>query len=201
MSADKHTRAEAMESRVMRTLDDIGLGASEMELIRAAHRLAMAHRLQLLDDAHDPALLHPGRTVLILTLDVAFRDAAGLAAAALVESEQPELRVTSAVVQKSLGHELAAWVAAVPIAGDGLTETLVTAPHAVRLVALAERLDQCRHAKFWADRDARLRAHEQAQAVYGPVAERTDAALARRFAHWSRAFAERLRQENQIAPE
>ena len=184
-----------------RTLENLGLGASEMELVRVAHRLAMAPRLQVLDDGHDPALLHPGRTVLILTLDVAFRDAAGLAAAALVESEQPELRVTSAVVQKSLGHELAAWVAAVPLPGDGLTEALVTAPHAVRLVALAERLDQCRHAKFWADRDARLRAHEEAQAVYGPVAERTDAALARRFAHWSRAVARRLRQESLIPPE
>jgi len=94
-------------------------------------------------------------------------------------------------IAAELGPALADWVASVPLPGVDVAEALVTAPEAVRMVALAERLDHCRHAKFWPERADQDRIHGEAMAVYGPVAERTDEALARRFAHWSEAFGRR----------
>ncbi len=181
-----------MEARVGRTLEDAELGAADVALVLAAHRLAMGLRIERLGDSHHPDFLHPGRTVLILSLDSGFRDPDGLAAAALVESERMDLRVDPRRVRDLLGERVADWLAAVPVEEDGLVEALVVAPEAVRRVALAERLDHCRHAKFWTDRAAQVRIQEQAETIFGPVAERTDPALARRFVHWSGAFARTL---------
>src|SRR5687767_8884608 len=121
----------------------------------------MAPRIEGLADPHHPDFLHPGRVVLILLLDTGFRDAAGLAAAALIDSERAGLRVPPADIAEAVGADVAAWVAAVPMDADGLAEALVTADEGPRMVALAERLDQCRHAKFWTDAAARARILEQ----------------------------------------
>ena len=199
MTAEEITRDQAMEARVGRTLEDEGWPVADIGRVRAAHRLAMTPRIERLVDPHHPDFLHPGRTVLILILDAGFRDLAGLAAAALVESEREDLRVDRSVIRDALGPEVADWVAAVPLDPEGLAEALVTAGKGVRTVALAERLDHCRHAKFWPDREARVRILEQAETTFGPVAERTDPALARRFVRWSGAFVRTLRREAEQA--
>ena len=194
------TRDGAMEGRVCRTLAELGLAPDEVALVRGAHRLAMEPRRARLGE-HDPDFLHPGRTVLVLALDAGVRDPLALAAAALVESEWPELCVPLERIGAELGEPLARWVASVPLSGEGAVEALVTAPTEVCLVALAERLDHCRHAKFWSERGAQERILEEAERVYAPLAERTDEVLARRFAHWSGAFARTLaRRVGRSAP-
>jgi (p)ppGpp synthase/HD superfamily hydrolase len=193
VTSDDIRRDTAMEGRLARTLADLEVAPRDIALVVEAHRLAMEHRAQRLTDAHRPDFLHPGRTALILLLDTPYREAVGLAAATLIESEEPALRVPGETVSAALGRRVADFVAAVPVSGSDLGEALVTADPDVRLVALAERLDHCRHAKFWPDRERQHRIHEQALALYGPVAERTDATLARRFSHWSGAFGRTLR--------
>lgn len=189
-------RDDLMAGRIAATLEEAGFAREGLDLVGAAHRLAMEPRRRALSDDHHPDFLHPGRTVLVLLLDTALRDAGALAAAALVESQHPDLRVPDADIRSRLGTEVAARVAAVPLPeAGGLAEALVTADPEVRLVALAERLDHCRHARFWPDRQAQEEIHHQAETVYGPVAERTDERLARRFAHWSGAFARTLARE------
>jgi hypothetical protein len=185
------SRDRLMEGRVGRTLEDIALAADDVALVQAAHRLAMEPRRERLGDPHHPDFLHPGRTVLILAVDAGVRDPIALAAGALLESERADLRVPGGRIAADLGPALADWVASVPLPGVDVAEALVTAPEAVRMVALAERLDHCRHAKFWPERADQDRIHGEAMAVYGPIAERTDEALARRFAHWSEAFGRR----------
>ena len=195
MSAVDVARGRVMEARVGRTLEEAGLTASDVTLVRAAHSLAMGPRREHLPDPLHPDFLHPGRTVLILVMDSGFRDAIGLAAAALVDSERAELRADPSRIRQEICDEVAEWVRSVPLPGAGLAEALLSARVPVQVVALAERLDQCRHAKFWSDRAARVRVHEEVETIYGPVAERTDPALARRFAHWSWAFSRTLERE------
>ena len=195
MSVSDVARGRTMEARVGRTLEEAGLAVSDVSLVRAAHRLAMGLRREHLPDPRHPDFLHPGRTVLILVADSGFCDAIGLAAAALVDSERAELRVRPSRIRHAVGDEVSEWVQSVPLPGAALAEELLSARIPVQVVALAERLDQCRHAKFWSDNAARSRVHEEVETIYGPIAERTDPGLARRFAHWSRAFSRTLERE------
>lgn len=181
-----------MEARIARTLEDQGLSAHAVALVVEAHRLAMGPRLEHLRQDHHPEFLHPGRTVLVLLLDTPYRDPVGLAAAALTESERRELRVGPVSVRAALGDEVADFVESVPVADERLVEALLDAPEEVRLVALAERLDHCRHAKFWSDRAEQARLLDQAERIFAPLAERTDPTLARRFSHWAGAFTRAL---------
>lgn len=195
MSADYSTRSCTMEARVGRTLEGAGLAAADVSLVRAAHRLAMASRREHLPDPRHPDFLHPGRTVLILVVDSGFCDPIGLAAAACVDSERAELRADPSHIRHAIGDEVAEWVRSVPLPGAVLAEALLSAPVPVQIVALAERLDQYRHAKFWTDHMARTRVHEEVETIYGPIAERTDPVLARRFAHWSQTFSRALERD------
>jgi (p)ppGpp synthase/HD superfamily hydrolase len=192
VTSDDIRRDRAMEDRIARTLEDAAVPPADIALVVSAHRLGMTPRLEGRMDPHHPDFLHPGRTVLILLLDTALRDPAALAAAALLDSERDEMRVAPAVVRAEVGASVATFAASVPMDESSLVEDLVTAPEAVRLVALAERLDHCRHAKFWPDPLRQARIHQQAQTVFGPLAERTDAVLARRFSHWIGAFGRTL---------
>jgi (p)ppGpp synthase/HD superfamily hydrolase len=196
MTSPELSRGGAMEARVARTLEDAGLSRADVERVVGAHRLAMRARAEQSVEDHHFDFLHPGRTVLVLLLDTPLRDPVALAAAALVETERDELRVALSAIEREVGAAVAAFLEAVPIAEEGLAEALVTATEDVRLVALAERLDHCRHAKFWADRGARRRIHGLAESVLGPVAQRTDATLARRYLHWTGAFARTLALED-----
>lgn len=180
-------RDRAMENRLVRTLEDVGLDAASVDGVVAAYRVAMERRLAALA-GHHPDFLHPARTALVLVLDCGYRDAVGLAAAALLESERPELRTAPDEVRTRISPAVAERLAGIPLPGPGVIEALLEASPDARLIALAERLDHCRHAKFWEDRVARRRILEEAEAVYGPIAERTSPELARRFAHWAGAF-------------
>ncbi len=185
-------RDRAMDARVGRTLTGVGLDPAAVIMVQAAHRLAMDTRRDRLLDAHHPDFLHPGRTVLVLALDCGFRNPIGLAAAALLESEHEGSRTELEVIRCTMGDEVADWVGSIPVPGPELAEALLGTGRDVQVVALAERLDQCRHAKFWTDVSAKRRILEEVEAIYGPVAERTLPALGRRFAHWSWAFGRSL---------
>jgi (p)ppGpp synthase/HD superfamily hydrolase len=182
-----------MAASIVRTCRSRGIAARDVDLVSRAHALAMGPRVAFLDDDHHPLYLHPGRTVLVLLADAGVTDPEVLAAAALVESEDTDLRVGGDTVEAEMGsavHELAA---AVPTAeSETLAEALVTADRAVRLIAVAERLDHLRHAHLRDDPEWRSRVHAQAVAVYQPIAERTDARLAGRYRHWCRSFQRRF---------
>lgn len=183
-----------MAASLVRAARHYGVAADGIPLLSAAHALAMAPRVATLTNQRHPSYLHPGHTALILLRDAGVVDAVVLAAAALTESEDADLRIPLERIRAEAGDEVADLVNAVPLpGGDELTEALVVASEAVRLVALAERLDHARHAHMREADDAWRRAiHEQAMRVYLPVAERTHAKLAGRFRHWGEAFERRL---------
>jgi len=183
-----------MAASVVRAARTLGVGLDGLARISRAHALAMEPRVAALDDDHHPLFLHPGRSLLVLLRDVGCGDVTLLAAAALMESEDASFRVPVASIRAGVGPDVADLVAAAPLSGDeALAERLVTAPEAVRLVALAERLDHLRHAHLRdADGAWRRGIHDEATAVYQPVAHRTHPRLAQRYDHWCRTFARRL---------
>lgn len=187
-------RGTAMAASVVRAARVAGVGADGIRILSRAHALAMEPRVAAFADDHHPLFLHPGRSALVLLRDVGCADPVVLAAAALLESEDAELRIGRDRAEAEVDREVAALVAAVPLSrSPSLAEDLVTADEAVRLVALAERLDHLRHAHLrGADHAWRAAAHAEAEAVYRPVAHRTQARLAQRYDHWCRTFARGL---------
>jgi hypothetical protein len=182
-----------MAERVLRTARETGAAAPDLPLVADAHALAMAPRLRLGVGPHHHDLLHPGRTALILLLDTGERRADVLAAAVLAESERPELAAQRADVMRSLAGSEAdrvlALLDALPSAGsEELAERLLLASEEVRLVAVAERLDQLRHAHLWNDLQRARAAHREAVAVYAAIAERVHPKLARRYDWWCAMF-------------
>ena len=193
MGSEDADRAALMAGSVARAARAAGLDDEGFELLARAHALAMSPRISALADDHHPAFLHPGRAILLLLRDVGPLPVTTLAAAAVHETVDEELRVSEAGVRAELGDGVADLVASLPRpAGDELTERLVTLGEQARLAALAERLDQLRHAHLRPDRDWRA-AWQEAGAVWLPVAERTHARLADRFRAWHRAYGRRLR--------
>ncbi len=182
-------RGRQMEVRLVHTAQERGIGPAGVELLERMHRVAMEVRNRLADDDHDPAYLHPGRSALILLNDAGERDPLTLAATLTLDSHMPEWAPSAAAIAEPSVLELRA---AVPLSGaDDLAERLVVAESNLRLMALAERLDQLRHAHLWTDLDARRVAHAEACSVYAPVADRTHPVLARRYAWWCRMFGAR----------
>jgi (p)ppGpp synthase/HD superfamily hydrolase len=183
-----------MAANLVREARLFGMKSAGVARLNSAHALAMRPRVAGLENQRHPAYLHPGHTVLILMRDAGVLDSTLLAAAALVESEDEDLRIGLDEIRAVVGDDVAAIVDAVPLPGRAeLTERLVVAPEGVRLVALAERLDQARHAHLReADGVWRRALLEEVVRVYLPVAERTHAKLATRFRHWSTAFGRRL---------
>jgi len=170
-----------------------GLEDDAVERVAAAHALAMAPRIAAIEDDHDPAYLHPGRCVLLLLQDVGGVPALALGAAAVHESERPDLRVAVDDIRAELGDVVADLVGSLPLPGDErLLERLVTLDEPALLVALAERLDQLRHAHLREDHAWWRTIFDEADAIWVPMAERTHPRLADRFRHWHRTFARRL---------
>lgn len=189
MPLDARQRGELMGLRVVRTAQEAGVAAADLALLERVHRVAMAVRDARATESHDPAYLHPGRAALILIQDVGEVAALTLAGTMIVDSADPAWMPSDAEVDDPRLVELRD---SVPVSGsEDLAERLVVADDRVRRIALAERLDHLRHAHLWSDRDARRRAHEEAVAVYAPVADRTHPDLARRYAWWCRMFAAR----------
>jgi (p)ppGpp synthase/HD superfamily hydrolase len=186
------SRWELMADRVKRTAVASGVDRPGRDLIERAIAAAMVPRLAVLDDDHHPDYLHPGRTILILLNDVGLADPIALAAASLLDTRRADLEVGDRDVREPLNPEVTAFRKAVPRAGsDTLLEDLLASEHSVILVALAERLDQVRHAHLWGDLSEARAAHEEACEVFTKMAERTHARLAARYTHWGRAFGER----------
>lgn len=195
-------RAEAMDASVARAARASGLAAPDIDTLRRAHALAMQPRIRILEDDHHPAYLHPGRSALILLRDVGPLPVETLVVAAAHETQDSDLRVSAASVREALGDAAAEIVESLPLPGDErLLERLVTLAEGARLAALAERLDQLRHAHLRDDLAGLWPAmHEEAGAVWLPVAERTHPRLATRFRHWHGAFAGRLGARSRRSP-
>jgi (p)ppGpp synthase/HD superfamily hydrolase len=191
-------RGEKMGLRVTRTAAETGLSPDACGWIGRLHDTAMTVRNEALFDDHDSRYLHPGRSALILLQDVGETDAAVLGAAIIVDSQFPELMPDEASL-RDLSAVEAHWVEAVlelraeiPPSGDEmLAERLVTASGRAQRAALAERLDHLRHAHIDLDLAQRRRVHEEAEAVYLGIAQRTHAELERRYRWWCRMFASR----------
>lgn len=183
-------RAEAMLARLLDSARNVGIDDDGALVVERAYRAAMAPRAARIQDDHAPAFLHPGRTALILMDDLGVADADVVAAGALAETVFLELAAHEAGVDPAP----AAILDELPVpARDGelLLERLVVAPEAVRLVALAERLDHARHLHLEPDLDWHAFHHETC-AIYAPIAERAHPTLARRFAWWCRTFERRF---------
>ena len=181
-----------MAKRVDRTASVVGVDRFGRDLIGNAIEAAMARRLVLIDDDHDPDYLHPGRTVVVLLDDVGLADPVALAAASVLDTRRDDLEPADGEVTERASAAVTAFRNAVPRSGSvTLLEDLLASEHDVVLVALAERLDHVRHAHMWRDLAEARVAHQEVSEVYLKMAERTHARLAARYTQWCRAFGER----------
>ena len=169
-----------------------GVDRQGRELIGAAIQAAMAPRLAVIDDDHDPDYLHPGRCAVILLDDVGLADPVALSAACLLDTRRNDLEAPDREVTEQVSPAVTAFRNVVPRSGSvTLLEDLLASEPDVVLVALAERLDQVRHAHLWGDLSEARVAHQEASEVYLKMAERAHALLAARYTQWCRAFGER----------
>lgn len=185
-------RGRAMAVSLERTARGLRLPEGAIDLVARAYALAMRPREAALDE-HDPAYLHPGRSVLVLLQDVGPLPAEVLAAAAVHESEKPRFRTPLADVREALGDDVADLAGSIPLPGDEeLTTRLVTLGEGARLVALAERLDHLRHAHLRDAPEWWRTLRTEVESTWAPVAERTHPRLADRYRAWLRAMGRRL---------
>ena len=181
-----------MAGRVDQTAAGAGVDRPGRDLIGKAIEAAMSPRLAAIDDDHDPDYLHPGRAAVILLDDVGLADPVALAAACVLDTRRNDLEPPDREVTQHVSAAVTAFRNVVPRPGSvTLLEDLLASEPDVILVALAERLDQVRHAHMWGDLAEAREAHQEASEVYLKMAERTHALLATRYAHWCRAFSER----------
>ena len=186
------SRWEQMADRVDRTAAGAGVDRLGRDLIGKAIRAAMAPRSAAIDDDHDPDYLHPGRTAVVLLDDVGLADPVALAAACLLDTRRDDLELSDREVTEQVSPAVTAFRNAVPRSNSvTLLEDLLASDPDVALVALAERLDQIRHAHLWGDLSEARAAHQEASEVYLKMAERTHARLAARYTSWCRAFGEK----------
>jgi (p)ppGpp synthase/HD superfamily hydrolase len=169
-------------------------GVDDVELVTDAYHLALQPRLHQLPDVFHHDMLHPARTALILLENAQCRSAVVLAAAQMIESLLPALRVPVHEIA-TLGGQVSKLSETVPDplaeeAGD-LVEKLVTADRDVALIAVAERLDHARHLHMRPETAWRSY-YEQTVAVYLPLARRVHEDLFARFDRWARSFQRRL---------
>lgn len=197
-------RARRMGDRVADALVRSGFRPDQVDRVGRAYAQAIRRRetgeSALPSDRHR-SFLHPGRTILILLDDTGEDRVPVLAAAALTESRDTVLRVPRERVIE-WDEEVARIRDEIPevdwAAGDRtdadavLLEELVVCTDAVRRIALAEALDQIRHAHQWEKGPDRARAAELTSKVFAPAAERTHPTLARRFRWWERRVAPAL---------
>lgn len=186
-------RGAEMARSLARAVRGQGVPDAGVARVEEAHGLAMEPRVRALRDDHHPAYLHPGRSALILLRDASVTAVPVLAAACLVETRDPELRVAPERIGSAVGPDVEELVAAAPPPGaEGLAEALVVAPEEVRLVALAEHLDHLRHLHVRGPEPDWPERLDEVEAVWLPVAERTHARLATRYRHWARIFRRRV---------
>ncbi|HSJ25281.1 MAG TPA: hypothetical protein VK929_11455 [Longimicrobiales bacterium] len=180
-------RAAAMVERV--TLEAAhSLGTEAALVVRDAVGAVLAVRDPLIEDDHDPRLLHPARTVLILLSDTTCRDAAALAAAAFIESLDTALRAPLDELERVAGGAARGIASAAPNAARGTTlEDLVSAPRDSAVIAIAERLDHARHLHLRPDL-AWAPFHADVETVWAPAAHFLAPGLGRRLDRWADGF-------------
>jgi len=134
--------------------------------------------------------------MLILLHDVGRVDLQALVVAALHDSGDPELRVTSEAARGRLENAHVDAVELIPKPGDErLLERLVGLDAPAGLAATAERLDQLRHLHLRTEARASWSAiHAEVLEVWQPFAIRCHPRLATRYAHWARVFKNRIRR-------
>ncbi len=175
-------RGPQMAERVAREARRCGVPEDGVELIQRAHEVAMGTRATLVPDDHHPMYLHPGRTVLVSMRDGGLRDPVALAASALLDTRMPGGDAPRAQVAADVGEVVSAFLESVPRPGSSrLVEDLVSAPEPVVRVALAEQLDQLRHARLWAGHSTAQEVLDESRRLYLPVAERLGGDFGRRF--------------------
>lgn len=193
-------RAEAMASSVAATARRRGFTEADVARIGHALDVAMAARLRLIADDHDPAFLHPGRTALVLLHDVADASPRSVVFGALLESRDPEYGPDAARVREVLDpSDLEVWASRSGATGatlpaDELAEDLVVLAPDLLVAVLAERLDHLRHEHLRSPRTSWAALVDEAERLWGPLADRTAPTLSRRYRHWIRTFRRRLAQ-------
>ena len=189
------SRARAMGDRVVRTARSFGIDMQGLDLLRRAHVLAMTPREERVADDHAPPYLHPGRTALILMEEGPLHDPRYVAAAMLVDTVRSDLEPSPTRVLGELGEEIAGIARSVPRLQGGESdalETLVSLEGKIAAMALAEHLDQIRHAHIGTGLEERSRLFRLTETVYLPVAQRTSRGMARRFEYVCRTFPRRF---------
>jgi hypothetical protein len=190
-SVSQENRVETMARKLAVYAERAGAAP---DLIVDAYTAAVSLRIAALQDVFHREMLHPARTVLIMLEDTDCRSPSVLAAAALTETEFPELRIASDVIRAHFGTAVSDTARLVPQPhewGEELAEQLVIANDDVALIAVAERLDHARHLHF---RDSSLWRpfFLQIMDTYLPFSERVNPILARRLSRWAGAFEARF---------
>lgn len=203
MPITDRTRSTNMGKRLSRTVESKGGDSSLNFWVCHAHAVAIRPRDAALSDDHDPRYLHPGRSALILLLDLELLDPVALGLALWHDSQDaglmprigdieldelaltptPDLSIQATIEQVMQTRET------LPRHGDEeLAAKLVVLDHEVACAALAERLDHLRHLHLQEVTDESRDVWREARDVWAPMAERTHPDLARRYAWWTRKF-------------
>lgn len=187
-------RAGMMARALHSALTGRGIEGADGSAVERAFELAMAPRLAAISDDHDPTYLHPGRSALILLHDVDDLGPSALLLAALHESVDLGLRVSSEVLSDAIGEAVDTALEAIPLPGDErLVERLVTLDREAGLAAVAERLDHLRHLHLRDDLvDTWSDTHAEVSEAWLPFTIRSHPQLSRRYAHWVRTFTKRI---------
>jgi len=200
-------RIDRMLGRVERTLKKAGLAPEAVRRVRGLAELAMDRRAAGGLGPEDHALMHPARTLFILTDDLGFGSEPVLAAGVLLDSRTLDWMPSDTEIAELTGSEeepagevlrildavpRPSWRLEAARAADldaRLLEDLVTAAPEVTDLALAEALDHLRHLHLEPDRAALERGLQLVRRAYLPVAIRRGGILERRYRWWERTFA------------
>jgi hypothetical protein len=187
-------RARAMRQRVLDRASNEALSYADLQLLDAALSASLSHRDEILPDDHDIDALHAARSVLILLDDARVTDPVALAAAALLESERPDLDVVATggyTPPDAVLRVLAAMPSHTAVPLDVLLEELLPLEPDLMAVVLSERIDHARHLHL-RPRELWQAGLEVEEAVYLPLAARYGGLIGRRYARWHRAFTARI---------
>jgi len=135
-------RAEAMGERLLDTMRSGLIAPGAAELVHTAYLLATKPRAATLS-AKDTRLLHPGQTVLILWQDCNTRDPGELAAAALLESQDFELRAQLDEFPSTAITELVEAIPNPRTSGYRLLEDLLALDRQARALLLQSNWTTC----------------------------------------------------------
>jgi (p)ppGpp synthase/HD superfamily hydrolase len=169
----------------------------EGALDRAYDLAAKCHDGQLRDEG-TPYILHPLRVALILRAELGIEDI-GLISAALLHDVLEDSAITKAEVEAAVGERVARMVDVMtkrPLANYASQDerslhyhsTILHSPREVKLIKLADRLDNVRGLHLSPYEDKKLRYLEWTRDKLLPMAKETDEYLYLSLANWCRKF-------------